>query len=136
MSGSLVISGVENRSLVFTAAELGFTTSLIGSGTLVTLIDRLPEGWSVRAVQVRREGTITNAGGTTVLDIGVTGAESGIVNDLDLEGSGVAWLAPTVVRYDSVAPIAVVARVITATAAASPVAGVTVGLDIVKYREE
>ena len=128
-----VISHVENRTTVLLAADLGLTTDLNGNGTLITLIDLLPEGWSVRAAQVRRDGTITNGTGTTVVDIGVEGDEDAIVDGLDIEGSGIAWLSPTVVRYDSVAPIAVVARVVTATAAPSAVAGLTIGLDIVKY---
>jgi len=128
-----VISHVENRTTVLLAADLGLTTSLNGNGTLVELIDLLPEGWSVREVQIRRDGTITNGTGTTVVSVGVTGDEDAIVDDLDIEGSGIAWLSPTVVRYDSVAPIAVVARVVTATAAPSAVAGLTIGLDIVKY---
>ena len=131
-AGDLVISAVENRTLVFTAAELGFTTSLVGNGTLVTLVDKLPKGWSVRSADVKLGGTITNAAGTTVLNVGVTGAETAIINGEDIEGT-VGWVGATSVRYDSTAPIAVVARVVTATAAADPVAGLTISLDLVKY---
>jgi hypothetical protein len=127
----IVVSQVQNRTIKFTATDLGFTTALLGSGTLVTLIEKLPEGWSIRAAQVRMDGTITNAGGTTVLNVGVTAAETAIVNGLDIEGA-TGWKTPTVVRYDSLAAIAVVARVVTATAAASAVAGVTIGLDLCK----
>jgi len=128
-----VISHVENRTTVLLAADLGLTTSLIGDGTLIELIDLLPEGWSVRAAQIRRDGTITSAAGTTVVNVGVEGAEDDIVDGVDIEGSGIAWLTPTVVRYDSVAPIRIVARVVTETAAPTAVAGLTIGLDIVKY---
>lgn len=133
---TLVQSYVDNRTVTLTAADLGLTTALIGAGTLVTLVDKLPSGWSVRAVQIRRNGTITNATGTTLLTIGVDGDEDAIVDDLDIEGSGVAWLSPTVVRYDSVASVSVVARITTGTAAPAAINGLSIGVDLVKYDDE
>jgi len=130
-----VLSPIELRTIDFTAAELGFTTALIGNGTLVTLVERLPKGWSVIAATVKTGGTITNATGTTVVNIGVTGSETAIVNGVDIEGAA-GYKTITVVRYDSVASIAVVARVVTATAAASPVAGVQIGVQLAKYAKE
>jgi len=133
---STILSHIERRTRKLTASELGLTTSLVGAGTLITLIEILPAGWSVINVEVRRDGTITSAAGTTVVDIGVTGNEDAIVDGVDVEGAAGWVTGPTFVRYDSTGPVAIVAQVITATAAPTAVAGLTISLDIVKIEEE
>lgn len=130
-----VISPIESRTIQFTADDLGFTTALLGNGTLVTLVEYLPAGWSVKGASVRTDGTITNGAGTTVLNVGVTAAETAIINGLDIEGAA-GWKSPSVTRYESAAPIAVVARVVTATAAATAVAGLTISVELVKIGRE
>jgi len=127
---------IKTRFVEYTAAELGLTTALIGNGTLVTLQSALPPGWRVHGVQVRRLGTITNATGTTVLNVGTPGAETSIINGVDIEGSGAADLAPTVTAHESTTSRDIVARVVTATAAASAVAGLRVGLELRKVATE
>jgi len=131
--GAEVLSHPDVRTQVFTAEELGISTDATGAGNLVTLVDVLPEGWSVRNVDIRREGDITSGTGTVAVDVGVTDDEDAIVAAEDIEGSGVGWVGPTVTRYDSVAPIAVVARVTTATANPSAVAGISIEVELVKY---
>jgi len=134
---TLVESGLSIRTIVFTAAELGFTTALLGAGTKVALVDKLPKGWSVRTVNVKALGTITNGSGTTVLNVGTdAGSFNDIVSAVDIEGA-IGWRTVTTVRYDNTtAPIAIVAQVVTATAAATVVAGLAIAVDLVKYSKE
>ena len=119
-----------------TAAELGLTTSLIGNGTLITLAGALPPGYRVHRVHVRRKGTITNATGSTVLNVGTPGAETSIINGVDIEGTGAADLAPTVTANESAASRDIVARVVTATAAPSAVNALRIMLEIAQVAPE
>jgi hypothetical protein len=127
------------RNIKLTAAELGLTTSLIGNGTLVTLVQKLPVGWSVKEVQIKRDGTITNGSGTTVLNVGYEGDPG--VNDIvaaaDIEGA-LGYAAVTMQARQVVAstPKAIQAQVVTATAAPSAVAGLTIELVLVKVERE
>src|SRR3990172_10198822 len=109
----IVDSKIETRYAEFTAAELGLTTALVGNGTLVDLMKAVPPGWRVNGVQVRRLGTITNAGGTTVLNVGTPGAETSIINGVDIEGT-VGDLAPTLTINHTTTSRDIVARVVTA----------------------
>jgi len=135
VNGDLVISEVQNRSVRFTADELGYNIVAAGAGTVVELVDVLPEGWSVRSVAYKRESAVTSATGTVVLSIGVTGAATAIANAVDLEGAA-GWVTPTFVRYDSTAPVQVFAQVTTATAEPTAVSAIIISLDLVKYKIE
>lgn len=125
------------RNVQLTAAELGLTTSLVGNGTTVTLVQKLPIGWSVKEVQIRRDGTITNGSGTTVLNIGYDPSFTDIVNGADIEGAaGYATVTMAARQVVATVPKAIIARVVTATAAPSAVAGLTVELVLVKVQRE
>jgi len=122
----------------FTAADLGLTTSLVGAGTLVTLVDVVPKGWTVWDVAIRRDGDITNGSGTTVASVGMEGdsGTNNVIVSVDIEGSGVAYLAPTVIKNDPATPLALQALVTTATAAPSAVAGLTFIVELRKTARE
>lgn len=140
MAGVQVLSSPDVRVTEFTADELGLTDTLVGEGEVVTLVERLPVGWGVRSVAVRRLGNITSASGTVVLNIGTLGDtdHDNIVDALDLEGSGSEYLSPTVVRYDNDGsePVEIVAQVVTATAAPTAVAGLRIEVELVKIGRE
>lgn len=135
-----IAGGVNRRYVEFTATELGFTTSLVGAGTVVELVDYIPEGWSVKEINVKRLGTITNGSGTTVLSVGTDGdsGTNNVVTATDIEGSGAGWVATqtNLTRYDSTAPIALEALITTATAAASAVAGLGFEIILAKIGRE
>lgn len=84
----------------------------VGAQLPVTIHDIIPEGWECYQVEVR---TITafNGAGTRALDIGVTGAGTGIFTGLDVKAAAIK--APSVTRYLSTAPIAIVATLTTGT---------------------
>jgi len=122
----------------FTAEDLGLTTALVGAGTEVELVDFVPKGWTVWDVAIRRDGDITNGSGTTVINVGMEGDTDvdNVVDALNIEGSGIAYLVPTVVRNDPTVSTALHAQVVTATAAPSAVAGLTFIVELRKTARE
>jgi len=133
-----VLGTYDVRTIKFTAAQLGLTTTLVGLGTVVDLVDELPVGWSVKEVQIRLDGTITSAGGTTVANVG-TSDDAGldnIVNALDIEGVA-GWATVTTTRQEITStPKKIQAQVETATAAPTAVAGLTFEVVLTKVDRE
>lgn len=87
-------------------------TTTFGAQGAITVHDLIPEGWEVYGVEVR---TLTsfNGSGTRALDLGVTGAPTAIFTGLDVKSAAIK--APTVTRYLSTAPVAIIATLTTGT---------------------
>jgi hypothetical protein len=121
----------------YTAAELGLTLALVGDGTVVELVDVVPIGWGVKSVQVYRAGTITSAAGTVTVQVGSSddAERDNIVTALDIEGTA-GYISTTTVRYDSPGAVSIDAKVVTATAAATAVAGLRFEVELVKFGRE
>lgn len=132
-----VAEAIRHYAVTLTAADLGLTTTLIGTGTLVNLLDFVPPGYQATTTRVRRLGTITNGSGTTVLDVGVTGSGEALISDLDIEGTvGDIDISAEGNVYDFAAGAALTCQVTTATAACSAVAGLRIEFDLRKYASE
>jgi len=120
------ISELRTFSKVLDASDL--VNKAAGAQDSVVIHDILPAGWRVYDVEVETIEAF-NGSGTRVLDLGVTGSAEAIFADLDIKAA--ALKNPTVTKYRSAAPVAVIATLTTATD--NPTAG-RVSVEILAYR--
>ena len=120
----------EEHTFSYEVDYTDLVNAAVGAQSAVTIHEILPEGWGIQDIRVE---TITafNGSGTRALDMGVTGAATAFFTGLDVKAAGIK--APTVVKYRSTAPAAIIATLTTATD--NPTAGkvlITITLQLMR----